>query len=79
MASKLYDFRIAGFTAAGNITTGAGALASQPVELWSDGSIVFTDLSGNRRRLHESPELSTIFDRIFRGTGGVDTAKTFNK
>jgi hypothetical protein len=79
MASKLYDLKLACFTSAGNPATGAGLLGQKAVELWDDGTILFTDAASNRRKIHDSFELNALLDEIAKGASGVSTVKRFHK
>ena len=78
MASKLYDLKLAGFTSAGDPATGAGLIGSQAVELWDDGSVIFTDAYSNRRKIHDNPELNNLLLVLVQGASGVSTVKKFH-
>lgn len=79
MAAKLYDLKLAGFTSAGDPTTGVGHIANKAIELWDDGSIKFTDAAGNKHIIADNPELNKLFAQLVAGDSGVPTTKRFHR
>jgi hypothetical protein len=80
MASKLYDLKLIGFTAAGTVGTGpTGQLGTKAIELWDDGSIQFTNAAGVKKVIANNPELNILLKQVLVGTGGVPSTKLWQE
>jgi hypothetical protein len=62
--AKRFDFKFRGLTSAD------ATIATKAVEFHDDGSLRFTDVSGNKRVLQPSADLNALLVQIFTGTGG---------
>ena len=79
MSSKLYDLKLGGFTSAGNPATGAGLIGQKAIELWDDGSIIFTDAYSNRVVIADNPEINKLLSVLVQGGSAVSLVKKFHK
>lgn len=77
MATITNTLQVAGFTQAGNPATGSGLIASKTINLWSDGSITFTNAAGTPRQIADNYQLNALLKEILVGASGVSTAKQF--
>lgn len=82
MAATLATVKLAGFTSATSSVTPTGGTqlgSLRTINVFDDGSIVFTDAGGNTRKMNHSAELHALLQLITVGAGGVSTTKTWVK